>query len=130
MKEGAPCVGEGRTKWRERSAKCWRVGCHLSTHYHNSPSSRFERIWGAPPLKRLAAHMGMRHLSRGVHPFICTCSNTMAYAINYAFDPSYIILWAPPRLLCLYFAPNMSPHVFLIWAFADFFDFILTFWVF
>ena len=127
MREGAPCVGEGCTKWRERLTKCWRVGCHLSTHYQYLPSSRFERMWGAPPLKRLAAHIGMRHLSRGAHPFICTCSKLMAYTINYAFDPSFIILGAPPCLLGFYFISNMSPHVSLICALADFLWFYLTF---
>jgi hypothetical protein len=66
---------EGRTTWKEKSAKCVGVGCHLSPHYHNSPYMRFEGIWGAPPLKRMAVHMGMRHLSRGAHLLFGTCSN-------------------------------------------------------
>ena len=124
MREGAPCVGEGRTKWRERLTKCWRVGCHLSTHYQYLLSSRFERMWGAPPLKRLAAHIGMRHLSRGAHPFICTCSKLMAYAIKYAFDASSIIQMAPPCLLSFYFNSNMSPHVPLFLPLLIFIDLI------
>jgi hypothetical protein len=82
----------------------------------------------------------VRHLSRGWLPsWECTTSQEgrtsfLAHAqinINTCLlqsnQPIGSILCLPHSLLRVLFVSNMSPHVSLIFAFADFFDFILTF---
>ena len=120
----------GRTKWRERWPKCWRVGCHLSTH-SNKCQNKFLRKEGAPPLKGVGCHLkGAPPLQEG-RTSQYTCAQI--FKINHQSTINQLGFVPSDHHLdfCAFILPLTCPHMFLYFCpcwflliLFDFFEFL------